>query len=91
MLYLTCFLIFAACECDPIGSTSSQCNSVTGQCPCIDGAGGRQCDQCLRGFTGTVPNCEPCGECFDNWDAIIDELKGWFCLIKDALTQCYFT
>ncbi|XP_078493524.1 laminin subunit beta-1 isoform X3 [Ciona intestinalis] len=64
-----------ACECNIYGSVSTQCNTNTGQCECRDGVGGRRCDRCLRGFTGEVPDCEPCGECFDNWDIIISQLK----------------
>lgn len=58
------------------GSKSSQCNTATGQCDCVEGVGGRRCDRCLRGFTGEVPNCEACGECFNNWDAVIGDLRG---------------
>jgi len=64
-----------ACECDMSGSTSSICDGRTGQCPCVDGVGGRRCDRCQRGHTGEVPHCEPCGECFDNWDKIIMDLN----------------
>ena len=37
--------------------------------------GGQHCDQCARGYTGTFPDCRPCGECFQNWDRILSELK----------------
>lgn len=30
---------------------------------------------CARGTTGQLPYCLPCGECFDNWDAILMGLK----------------
>ncbi|XP_039249987.2 laminin subunit beta-1-like [Styela clava] len=63
------------CDCDPLGSAHVQCDRATGQCPCIEGVGGRYCDRCKRGFTGDIPSCEPCGECFDNWDKIISDLK----------------
>ena len=61
------------CDCDPDGSESLQC-SRDGQCPCRTGITGRRCDMCARGTTGELPYCEPCGECFDNWDAIIMDL-----------------
>ena len=64
-----------ACECDPIGSASQQCNRETGACVCHKGIGGHKCDQCDRSYIGYAPNCSPCGECFDNWDLILDGLK----------------
>jgi len=36
---------------------------------------GDKCDRCARGTTGDLPYCTPCGECFDNWDRILMELK----------------
>ena len=50
------------------------CESWSGQCQCIEGVGGLQCDECARGFKGVVPYCEPCGECFESWDSIITGL-----------------
>lgn len=35
-----------ACECDPIGSISKQCDGVTGQCECKPKFIGRTCDRC---------------------------------------------
>lgn len=35
-----------ACECDPIGSISKQCDNVTGQCLCKERFIGRTCNQC---------------------------------------------
>lgn len=32
------------------------------------GIGGEKCEVCGRGYLGTAPNCDPCGECFENWD-----------------------
>lgn len=34
-----------------------------------------QQQRCPRGEFGRYPNCEACGECFDQWDAIIKALK----------------
>ncbi|XP_012542845.2 laminin subunit beta-1 [Monomorium pharaonis] len=63
------------CECDSIGSASQQCDRETGVCVCHKGIGGEKCDQCDRGYHGEAPQCSPCGECFDNWDLILDGLK----------------
>ncbi|XP_033213933.1 laminin subunit beta-1 [Belonocnema kinseyi] len=63
------------CDCDQIGSASPQCNRETGACVCHKGIGGPKCDQCDRSYIGYAPNCSPCGECFDNWDMILDGLR----------------
>lgn len=39
------------------------------------GIGGYKCDQCDRGFEGQAPQCSSCGECFDNWDLILNSLQ----------------
>lgn len=63
------------CECDVIGSASQQCDRETGLCICHKGIGGEKCDQCDRGYHGNAPQCSPCGECFDNWDLILNGLR----------------
>lgn len=70
--------IYVECECNPDGSEALQCDPVNGQCPCVEGITGLKCDRCDRGTTGELPNCVPCGECFDNWDAIVKDLKSEF-------------
>lgn len=52
-----------------------QCDRATGKCQCNIGIGGYKCDQCDRGYLGNAPNCSPCGECFDNWDLILNALQ----------------
>ncbi|XP_013395107.1 laminin subunit beta-1 isoform X3 [Lingula anatina] len=64
------------CDCNREGSASLQCDRRTGQCECLEGVAGHKCDRCERGTTGQLPNCVPCGECFDNWDKIIQDLAG---------------
>lgn len=64
------------CLCDQLGSATQQCHHATGACVCLPGMGGEKCDRCARGYVGgVVPDCEPCGECFDNWDRILQELR----------------
>lgn len=63
------------CECNPTGSETAQCHRNNGTCVCRDGSGGPLCDQCARGFTGQWPHCKPCGECFHQWDKIIENLR----------------
>ncbi|XP_015599371.1 laminin subunit beta-1 isoform X2 [Cephus cinctus] len=63
------------CDCDRAGSASQQCDRETGKCICRKGIGGEKCDQCDRSYVGYAPSCQPCGECFDNWDIILDGLR----------------
>ncbi|KAM4571448.1 laminin subunit beta-2 [Fundulus diaphanus] len=63
-----------ACDCDWRGIETSQCNRVTGHCVCQQGVSGVRCDQCARGFAGQFPNCQPCHQCFGDWDRIVQDL-----------------
>eukprot|EP00066_Takifugu_rubripes_P001619 XP_003962939.2 PREDICTED: laminin subunit beta-2 [Takifugu rubripes] len=65
-----------ACDCDPRGIDTTQCNRVTGHCVCLQGVSGVRCDQCARGFSGHFPNCQPCHQCFGDWDRIVQDLAG---------------
>lgn len=44
-----------ACDCDISGTreNTTYCDQRTGQCNCIDGRGGRQCNECPFGYWGT--------------------------------------
>uniref|UniRef100_A0AC35F6W6 Laminin subunit beta-1 n=1 Tax=Panagrolaimus sp. PS1159 TaxID=55785 RepID=A0AC35F6W6_9BILA len=64
------------CECDQYGAATAQCHRDNGTCICRPGSGGPLCNQCARGYTGNWPQCQACGECFDNWDRILQSLKG---------------
>ncbi|XP_075687829.1 laminin subunit beta-2-like isoform X2 [Rhinoderma darwinii] len=63
-----------ACDCDRRGIQSLQCNRATGHCTCRQGVSGVRCDQCARGFAGQFPDCQPCHECFGDWDRIVQDL-----------------
>lgn len=64
-----------SCNCNRDGSVNQYCDTKTGQCRCNTGIGGEKCDRCARGYHGRFPNCESCGECFDQWNEIIQALK----------------
>ncbi|KAM3967987.1 LOW QUALITY PROTEIN: laminin subunit beta-1 [Aphomia sociella] len=63
------------CRCNLYGSVTSQCMRENGSCLCKPGIGGYNCDMCARGYLGEAPQCYSCGECFDNWDRVINDLQ----------------
>lgn len=67
-----------------------QCRRDDGSCVCSEGIAGKNCDICARGYTGNAPFCDPCGECFDNWDDILQELKGIFNFVLISFIMCLF-
>ncbi|KAM9789486.1 LOW QUALITY PROTEIN: laminin subunit gamma-1 [Neosynchiropus ocellatus] len=49
------------CDCNPIGSTSGQCDISSGQCECQPGVAGRHCERCEQNFFGFgASGCKPC-------------------------------
>ncbi|CAN8019241.1 unnamed protein product, partial [Ixodes persulcatus] len=51
------------CSCSGLGSTSDQCDPVSGQCPCRPNVAGRECGQCREGTWNLEggQGCEQCG------------------------------
>lgn len=56
------------------GSATLQCHRNNGTCVCLEGIGGDKCDKCARGYLGNAPECHFCGECFKNWNDILEDL-----------------
>lgn len=67
--------ISTACECEPLGAESPQCDRASGQCQCRPGFGGLRCDRCQRGYQAAFPQCSPCHPCFGRWDAALGSLQ----------------
>ena len=48
-------VVCAACDCDPMGSLSLECDTSGCQCPCKPNVVGRHCDKCAPGTYGFGP------------------------------------
>ena len=53
--------MFKACDCDPTGSISTQCDPIGGQCPCKPYVMGTKCHLCVPGTYHFSP--EGCTKC----------------------------
>lgn len=67
--------VSTACECEPLGAESPQCEQSSGQCRCRPGFGGLRCDRCQRGYQEAFPRCSPCHPCFGRWDPALGSLQ----------------
>ena len=67
--------MFTACDCNPAGSVSLQCNRDTGKCQCKPGVIGDKCDMCDADTSGKMPHCEMCGGCYYQWKVTLKSLS----------------
>ena len=74
-LFLFFFPFLSACDCNPAGSVSLQCDRNTGKCQCKQGMIGDKCDQCAPDTSGKMPQCEVCGECYYQWKVTLESLS----------------
>ncbi len=64
--FLFLFFFFAGCLCNPQFAFGGGCNPRTGQCECLRGVVGQNCDRCPHRWV-LIKNvgCEPCDTCID--------------------------
>lgn len=75
-----------ACQCDPQGSLSSECDPHGGQCLCKPAVVGRRCDVCAPGFYGFGPTgCQ--GTCLPFFPLILSPHHNW---LPPSLPPCFF-
>ncbi|XP_024941614.1 laminin subunit alpha-1 isoform X3 [Cephus cinctus] len=64
------------CNCDPLGSTSTNCDSTTGQCQCKPLYAGRDCSSCIAGYGNVTAGCEKCNCGIGALDRTCDSITG---------------
>ncbi|ESN94519.1 hypothetical protein HELRODRAFT_164375 [Helobdella robusta] len=76
------------CHCNPVGSTSTECDAATNSCSCKQNVGGLKCDRCHSGFWGFPliaegqPGCHACNcNALGSFRSDCDQMTGR-CLCK---------
>ncbi|XP_074102845.1 wing blister [Cotesia typhae] len=80
------------CDCDIIGSSSSLCDLVSGQCLCRPLYTDRDCSKCIQGYGNVTAGCRECdcdiGAADDNCDAVTGLCKCQTGVIGDRCDKC---
>nr|XP_034195684.1 laminin subunit alpha-1 isoform X1 [Osmia lignaria] len=64
------------CECDPLGSSSVECDQRSGQCPCMPLFEGRDCSSCIEGYGNVTAGCRECDCDVGALDEVCDPVTG---------------
>jgi len=59
------FQLTVSCDCNPLGSNSTECNRLTGQCDCKNpNIVGLKCDKCKENYHDLSSGCIECDTCY---------------------------
>ncbi|XP_076668102.1 wing blister isoform X2 [Andrena cerasifolii] len=64
------------CSCDPLGSSSTECEEKSGQCPCEPLFEGRDCSSCIEGYGNVTAGCRECDCDVGALDEVCDPVTG---------------
>ncbi|XP_050482872.1 laminin subunit alpha-1 isoform X2 [Bombus huntii] len=64
------------CNCDPLGTSSIECDEKSGQCPCKPLFEGRDCSSCIEGYGNVTAGCRECDCDVGALDEICDPVTG---------------
>ncbi|XP_076751939.1 wing blister [Xylocopa sonorina] len=64
------------CDCDPMGSSSVECDARSGQCPCKPLFEGRDCSSCIEGYGNVTAGCRECDCDVGALDELCDPVTG---------------
>ncbi|XP_043271259.1 laminin subunit alpha-1 [Venturia canescens] len=64
------------CDCDRIGSNSSACDPISGQCACFPLFGSRDCSSCIEGYGNVNAGCKVCDCEIGAVDKVCDSVTG---------------
>ncbi|XP_011501171.1 PREDICTED: laminin subunit alpha-1 [Ceratosolen solmsi marchali] len=64
------------CNCNPVGSTSRNCEPRTGQCYCLPTFDSRDCSLCIQGYGNVTAGCVECDCSVGAADGQCDSITG---------------